>query len=74
MYYIGTKLKCKNYDKKVTLAESYSRVDKHWADAIEKPDGSEYAIIKHEKYIANMTLVDELGSDWFTEELNNTQI
>ena len=74
MYYIGTKTKCKNYNKKVTLGQGYSGGTTHWANLIEKPDGNEYAIIKHEKYIANMILVDELGSDWFTEELNNTQI
>tara|TARA_R110000744_G_scaffold136024_1_gene245745 strand:- start:575 stop:799 length:225 start_codon:yes stop_codon:yes gene_type:complete len=74
MYYIGTKLKCKNYDKKVTLGESYSGGTTHWADTIEKPDGSEYAIMKHEKYIANMTLVDVLSSDWFVDELNTIQI
>ena len=69
MYYIGTKLKCKKYDKKVTLGENYSGGTRHWADAIEKPDGSEYAIMKHEKYIANMTLVDELSSDWFNNDI-----
>tara|TARA_R110000822_G_C15227028_1_gene484935 strand:- start:57 stop:260 length:204 start_codon:yes stop_codon:yes gene_type:complete len=67
MYYIGTKLKCKNYDKKVTLGENYSESTTNWSDYIEKPDGSEYAIIKHEKYIANMVLVDELSSDWFVD-------
>ena len=68
MYYIGTKLKCNEYDKKVTHGENYSGGTTHWADAIEKPDGSEYAIMKHEKYIANMTLVEVLSSDWFNNE------
>ena len=64
MYYTGTKLKCENYNKKVTLEEGYSGSTTRWADIVTHKDGNRFAIIKHENYKAYMSLI-ELTEDWF---------
>jgi len=64
MYYEGTKLKCENYNKKVTLGEGYNGSTTRWADVVTHKDGNRFAIIKHEDYKAYMSLI-ELTEDWF---------
>jgi len=66
MYYTGTKLKCENYNKKVTLGEGYGGSTTRWAAVITHKDGNRFAIIKHENYKAYMSLI-ELTDDWFEE-------
>jgi hypothetical protein len=56
-YYIGTEENCKAYDDNVSIKENYRSGD-NWANPVEI-DGSWY-ILKHEKYEANMELVNEL--------------
>jgi len=64
MYYTGTKLKCENYNKKVTLGEGYSGSTTRWADVVTNKDGNRFAIIKHENYSDEMDLI-ELTSEWY---------
>ena len=69
MYYIGNKKDCIYYNHTVSVDEGYQGSTLQWADIITHENGKEFAIIKHEKYIANMTLVDELSSDWFNNDI-----
>ena len=64
MYYTGTKLKCENYNKKVTLGEGYSGSTTKWADIVTHKDGNRFAIIKHENYSDEMDSI-VLTEDWF---------
>lgn len=57
MYYKGTYQECLAYDQDVTANENYYQND-NWANAIEIE--GEWYILKHEKYDANMELVNEL--------------
>lgn len=57
MWYKGTEQQCINYDEFVTSNENYVKSD-NWANPVEI-EGSWY-ILKHEKYEANMELVNEL--------------
>ena len=64
MYYIGTKATCTNYDKKVTESENYKDGD-NWANPIEHPTSGKWAILKHNNYVSEMILENELQSEWF---------
>ena len=57
MYYKGTQQECLAYDQDVIANENYYQND-NWANPVEI-DGSWY-ILKHEKYEADMELVNEL--------------
>jgi hypothetical protein len=58
MYYKGTEQECLEYDAQVTEGEVYPIEGDNWANPIER-DGSWY-ILRHEKYLCQMNLVNEL--------------
>ncbi len=65
MYYIGTKTKCLSYDSLVTKGRNYNGVTTNWSKTIKRYNKNEFAILKHNDYESDMTLVNELPSDWF---------
>lgn len=71
MYYVSTnKQDLDSYTKHVSNSEGYNGTTTHWAEIIEHPNGTDYAILKHVNYDAELTLVESLSDDWFpnTEE------
>ena len=71
MYYTSTnKADLEAYNKKVVWGEGYDGVyTTDWAQVIEHPNGVDYAMLKHNNYDAELTLIETLGADWFPEEL-----
>jgi len=70
MYYKGTKKQCEDYNTKVRLGENYQGSTNNWASVTRNQNGEGFAILKHENYESEMTLIDEIPSDWFnTEEI-----
>lgn len=67
MYYIGTKRECESYNEHVSIGEGYNGTTTHWAEIIEHPNGTDFAILKHQNYDAELTLVESLGDDWFPD-------
>jgi len=67
-FFIGTYQQCLDYDNQVTIGESYNQ-DRgiNWAIIHEHPNGTDFAILKHDNYDAELTLVESLGNDWFPE-------
>ena len=65
MYYKGTKTKCEDYNAKVTLGENYQGSTNSWANVIRNENGEGFAILKHENYESDMTLIDKIPDDWF---------
>jgi len=65
-YYKGTYPQCFDYDNQVTIGESYNQ-DRgiNWAIIHQHPNGTDYAILKHPDYDAELTLVESLTDDWF---------
>lgn len=55
------------YNESVSSGESYNGTTTHWANVIEHPNGTDFAILKHEKYDSELTLVESLGDDWFPD-------
>ena len=53
------------YNESVNSAEGYSGTTSQWADIIEHPNGLNFAILKHPKYDAELTIEESLSSDWF---------
>jgi hypothetical protein len=70
MYYKGNQTECENYNAKVTLGENYQGSTDSWANVISNQNGQGFAIIKHENYESEMTLIDKIPDSWFNEELN----
>jgi len=70
MYYRGTKIECEDYNTKVTLAENYQGSTDSWANVISNQNGEGFAILKHENYESDMTLIDKIPDSWF----NNNEI
>lgn len=69
MHYIGTKEQCEAYNEQVTAGENYQDTTQIWAEVRQHPNGSPFAIVKHDKYEAEgMELVEELSADWFPQE------
>ena len=71
MYYTSTnKADLEAYNKKVVWGENYDgEFTTDWAGVIEHPSGNNFAMVKHPKYDAELTLVETLGADWYPEEL-----
>jgi len=70
MWYTGTKAKCIAYNSMVSnemglgtgLTQSWAKVIKHHSKSV-------FAIAKHPDYDQDdLTLIDELPSDWFPDE------
>jgi len=70
MYYKGTKEQCEDYNTKVTEGENYKGSTDIWANVISNQNGQGFAIIKHENYESDITLIDKIPDSWFNEELN----
>ena len=70
MYYKGTKTKCEDYNTKVTLGENYKDSTDSWAKITSNQNGQGFAILKHENYESEMTLIDKIPDSWF----NNTEL
>jgi hypothetical protein len=70
MYYKGTKEQCEDYNTKVTLGENYQGSTTSWANVTSNQNGQGFAILKHESYESDMTLINQLPSDCY----NTTEI
>jgi hypothetical protein len=70
MYYKGTKEECEDYNAKVTLGENYKDSTDSWANVISNQNGQGFAILKHESYESDMTLIDKIPDTWY----NNLEI
>ena len=70
MYYKGTKEQCEDYNTKVTLGENYKDSTDSWANIISNQNGQGFAILKHENYQSEMTLIDKIPDSWY----NNLEI
>ena len=65
MYYKGTKIKCEDYNTKVTLGENYQGSTNRWANVTRNQNGQGFAILKHENYESDMTLIDKIPDSWY---------
>ena len=70
MYYRGTKEECEDYNTKVTLGEGYQGSTNSWANITSNQNGQGFAILKHESYESDMTLIDKIPDSWY----NNLEI
>jgi len=70
MYYKGTKKACEAYNIEVTKDEKYKDSTNSWANVIRNENGQGFAILKHENYESEMTLIDKIPDSWF----NNNEI
>ena len=53
------------YNTLVTTGEGYNGTTTDWATIIEHPNGSDYAILKHDSYTAELTEEETLGAEWY---------
>lgn len=68
MYYIGTQEECLAYNEQVKVGEGYDGVyTTDWATPIAHPNNTDYAILKHPSYEAELTLEETLGDNWFPQ-------
>jgi len=66
MYYISqNRAELVAYNEAVNSGEGYNGTTTTWATIIEHPNGTDFAILKHLKYDAELTLVKSLSDDWF---------
>ena len=70
MYYKGTQTECENYNAKVTLGENYQSSTTSWANVTSNQNEQGFAILKHESYESDMTLIDKISDSWY----NNLEI
>jgi len=68
MYYQGTKTKCEDYNTKVTLGENYQGSTNSWANVTKNQNKKDFAILKHESYESDMTLIDKIPDSWKNKE------
>lgn len=69
MYYTSTnKSELEAYNTLVVEGEKYDGVyTTDWATVIAHPNNTDYAILKHPSYEAELTLEETLGDDWFPQ-------
>jgi hypothetical protein len=69
MYYTSqNKEELVAYNTLVVEGEGYDGIyTTDWASITEHPSGTDYAILKHPKYDAALTLVESLSNDWFLQ-------
>jgi len=68
MYYTSQdKSELVAYNDLVGTGEGYSGTTTQWATIIEHPNGTDYAILKHPSYEAELTLEETLGTEWFPQ-------
>ena len=53
------------YNESVNSGEGYNGTTTQCAVIMEHPNGADFAILKHPKYDAELTLVESLSDDWF---------
>jgi len=70
MYYKGTKTKCEAYNARVAEGENYRDSTTSWANVTSNQNGEGFAILKHENYESEMTLIDKIPDSWY----NNLEI
>jgi hypothetical protein len=58
------------YNEAVNSGEGYNGTTTTWAKIIERPNATDYAILKHKKYEAELTELETLTSDWFPEPVD----
>lgn len=70
MYYISdNKTDLETYNQRVVQSEQYDgTTTTTWANIIEHKDENLYAILKHDKYPAELETVEDLAG-WFDSEL-----
>ena len=68
-YYTSTnKSELQAYNTLVVEGEGYDGVyTTNWSTIIEHPNGSDYAILKHDSYETELTQEETLGAEWFPE-------
>lgn len=71
MYYTSTnKADLEAYNDKVVWGENYDGVyTTDWAQIIEHPNGVDYAMLKHDNYDTELTLLEILSEDWFPGDI-----
>jgi hypothetical protein len=68
MYYTSTnREELVAYNEAVNIGEGYSGTTTTWATIIDHPNGADYAILKHFKYDAELTIEGSLSEDWFPQ-------
>jgi hypothetical protein len=70
MYYTGTKQECEAYNNLVVMGENYQDSTTSWANLTSNQNGQGFAILKHESYESEMTLIDKIPDSWY----NNLEI
>lgn len=70
MYYISdNKSDLEAYNNLVKVAERYDgTTTTDWANVIEHPEGTQFAILKHDNYQTDLNTVETLDSSWFDDE------
>ena len=67
MYYKSqNKQELEAYNERVSQGEGYQGITTKWSSIIEHQNGVDFAIVKNEKYLENLTEIDSLDG-WFTE-------
>ena len=67
-YYTSTtKADLEAYNTSVNSGEGYSGTTTQWASIIEHPNGTDFAILKHPSYEAELTEEETLGTEWFPQ-------
>ena len=61
------------YNEAVNSGEGYNGTTTQWATIIEHPNGADYAILKHPKYEAELTIEESLGSDWYPNPVEDEE-
>ena len=67
MYYTGTKQECEGYNIIVTEGENYQSSTNRWANVTSNQNGIDFAILKHENYESDMTLIDKIPDSWYND-------
>ena len=55
------------YNEAVNSGEGYNGTTTQWAEIIEHLNGTDYAILKHPNYDAELTMGESLSEDWFPQ-------
>ena len=64
MYYTGTQEQCEAYNTEVTLRENYQSSTSRWANVVEHPNGTDFAILKNSTYESELDELETLPDDW----------
>ena len=67
MYYTGTQEQCEAYNTEVTLRENYQSSTSRWANVVEHPNGTDFAILKNSTYESELNELETLPDDWSAE-------